>query len=113
MLFARPGTAAALKAVDRAADPHVIDEKSVKRALVGGNSRSGRYADTALTRVSQEETRLREVEDAFASLPERYLGRIRIPGELPDRAGRPRLSWAVELGEDSCGDGLARSIRTS
>jgi pimeloyl-ACP methyl ester carboxylesterase len=52
---------------------------------------------------SQEDRRLREVEDAFASLPERYLGAR--PGfqasyriELDDLG----LSWAVELGERDC-----------
>jgi pimeloyl-ACP methyl ester carboxylesterase len=53
--------------------------------------------------ASQEHRRLREVEDAFASLPERYLGAR--PGfqasyriELDDLG----LSWAVELGERDC-----------
>jgi len=41
---------------------------------VGGNSRSGRYADGALAQAPVEHQRLRAVEDAFASLPERYLG---------------------------------------
>ena len=53
--------------------------------------------------ASQEHRRLREVEDAFASLPERYLGAR--PGfqasyriELDDLG----MSWAVELGERDC-----------
>jgi pimeloyl-ACP methyl ester carboxylesterase len=70
---------------------------------VGGNNRSGRYAAEALTEVSTEGQRLREVEEAFASLHERYLGAD--PGfsasyriELDDLG----LSWAVELDESSC-----------
>ena len=68
---------------------------------VSGNNRSGRYSGKALTEVSTEGTRLREVEEAFASLPERYLGAN--PGfnasyriELDDLG----LSWAVELDEE-------------
>src|SRR5262245_3032833 len=60
------------------------------------------YAPGALTRAL-EQVLLREVEDAFASLPERYLGAdlgfeasYRI--ELDDLG----MSWAVELGPDSC-----------
>src|SRR5262245_41532257 len=60
------------------------------------------YAPGALTRAL-EQLRLREVEDAFASLPDRYLGAD--PGfeasyriELDDLG----MSWAVELGPDSC-----------
>jgi pimeloyl-ACP methyl ester carboxylesterase len=56
-----------------------------------------------LTEVSSEGQRLREVEEAFASLHERYLGAD--PGfqasyriELDDLG----LSWAVELDEMSC-----------
>jgi pimeloyl-ACP methyl ester carboxylesterase len=70
---------------------------------VGGNNRSGRYAAEALTEVSTEGQRLRGVEEAFASLHERYLGAD--PGfsagyriELDDLG----LSWAVELDESSC-----------
>ena len=70
---------------------------------VGGNNRSGRYPDGALTEVSSEGQRLHEVEAAFASLHERYLGAD--PGfhasyriELDDLG----LSWAVELDEDRC-----------
>jgi len=68
---------------------------------VSGNNRSGRYSAEALSEVSMEGTRLREVEEAFASLPERYLGAN--PGfnasyriELDDLG----LSWAVELDEE-------------
>jgi pimeloyl-ACP methyl ester carboxylesterase len=70
---------------------------------VGGNNRSGRYAGGALTEVTAEGQRLKEVEEAFASLHERYLGAD--PGfhasyriELDDLG----LSWAVELDEDHC-----------
>jgi pimeloyl-ACP methyl ester carboxylesterase len=70
---------------------------------VSGNNRSGRYSDEALAQVSTEGQRLREVEEAFASLPERYLGAD--PGfsasyriELDDLG----LSWAVEVDELSC-----------
>jgi pimeloyl-ACP methyl ester carboxylesterase len=70
---------------------------------VSGNNRSGRYAGEALTQASLEHQRLRAVEGAFASLPERYLGAD--PGfsasyriELDDLG----LSWAVELDETGC-----------
>jgi pimeloyl-ACP methyl ester carboxylesterase len=70
---------------------------------VGGNNRSGRYAGGALTEVSAEGQRLHEVEEAFSSLHERYLGAD--PGfhasyriELDDLG----LSWAVELDEAHC-----------
>jgi pimeloyl-ACP methyl ester carboxylesterase len=70
---------------------------------VGGNNRSGRYSGEALSEVSSEGQRLREVEEAFASLHERYLGAD--PGfhasyriELDDLG----LSWAVELDENRC-----------
>jgi pimeloyl-ACP methyl ester carboxylesterase len=70
---------------------------------VTGNSRSGRYSQPALTHVPVEQRRLQAVEDAFASLPERYLGAH--PGfhasyriELDDLG----LSWAVELDDDHC-----------
>ncbi|HEX6587242.1 MAG TPA: alpha/beta fold hydrolase [Solirubrobacterales bacterium] len=56
-----------------------------------------------MTRDSVEEERLREVEDAFASLHERYLGAD--PGfqasyriELEDLG----VSWAVEVDEEAC-----------
>src|SRR5262249_21985761 len=62
----------------------------------------GLYIRGALTRAL-EQLRMREVEDAFASLPERYLGAdagfaasYRI--ELDDLGE----SWAVELGPHSC-----------
>src|SRR3954471_8105514 len=68
-----------------------------------GNSRSGRYSDAALPQATLEHHRVRAVEDACASLPERYLGAN--PGfsasyriELDDLG----LSWAVELDELSC-----------
>ena len=70
---------------------------------MGGNSRSGRYPGAALTQATLEDQRLRAVEDAFASLPDRYLGAA--PGfqasyriELDDLG----LSWAVELTETDC-----------
>src|SRR3954453_11333915 len=70
---------------------------------MSGNNRSGRYADAALTQAPLEHQRLRAVEDAFASLHERYLGAD--PGfhasyriELDDLG----LSWAVELDETRC-----------
>src|SRR3954465_7196694 len=70
---------------------------------MGGNNRSGRYSEPALTEIATEDLRLREVEEAFASLPERYLGAN--PGftasyriELDDLG----VSWAVELDEKRC-----------
>jgi pimeloyl-ACP methyl ester carboxylesterase len=70
---------------------------------VGGNNRSGQYPGEALTEVTAEGRRLHEVEAAFASLHERYLGAD--PGfhasyriELDDLG----LSWAVELDEERC-----------
>jgi pimeloyl-ACP methyl ester carboxylesterase len=70
---------------------------------MGGNNRSGRYSDAALTQAPLEHQRLRAVESAFASLPERYLGAD--PGfsasyriELDDLG----LSWAVDLDENGC-----------
>src|SRR5829696_2583700 len=70
---------------------------------MGGNNRSGLYAGAALTQAPLEHQRLRAVESAFASLPERYLGAD--PGfsasyriELDDLG----LSWAVDLDEDGC-----------
>ena len=78
-------------------------EETVKRGGVRGNNRSGRYSGGALTEVTAEGQRLREVDEAFASLHERYLGAD--PGfhasyriELDDLG----LSWAVELDEDRC-----------
>jgi pimeloyl-ACP methyl ester carboxylesterase len=70
---------------------------------VSGNNRSGRYPGDALTQASLEHQRLRAVEDAFASLPERYLGadpgfRASYRIELDDLG----LSWAVELDELGC-----------
>ena len=67
-----------------------------------GNNRSGQYPDGALSEVSEGQ-RLREVEAAFASLPERYLGADHDFGasyrfELDDLG----VSWAVELDEHSC-----------
>src|SRR4051812_17531570 len=73
------------------------------RKVVTGNNRSGRYAEAALTQAPLEQARLKAVEDAFASLPERYLGAhdgfhasYRI--ELDDLG----LSWAVELDDGEC-----------
>jgi pimeloyl-ACP methyl ester carboxylesterase len=70
---------------------------------MSGNSRSGRYSQPALTQAPVEQRRLQAVEDAFASLPERYLGAhsgfhasYRI--ELDDLG----LSWAVELDDGRC-----------
>ena len=70
---------------------------------MSGNNRSGRYAGGALTELSSEGQLLREVDEAFASLHERYLGAdsgfhasYRI--ELDDLG----LSWAVELDETRC-----------
>jgi pimeloyl-ACP methyl ester carboxylesterase len=70
---------------------------------VSGNNRSGRYPGDAVTEVTSEGQRLNEVEKAFASLHERYLGAD--PGfhasyriELDDLG----LSWAVELDEKRC-----------
>jgi pimeloyl-ACP methyl ester carboxylesterase len=70
---------------------------------MAGNNHSGRYPDAALTEVSSEGQLLEEVEAAFASLHERYLGAD--PGfhasyriELDDLG----VSWAVELDEAGC-----------
>jgi pimeloyl-ACP methyl ester carboxylesterase len=70
---------------------------------MSGNNRSGRYSQPALTQAPLEQQRLRDVEDAFASLPERYLGAD--PGfhasyriELDDLG----LSWEVDVAEDGC-----------
>jgi pimeloyl-ACP methyl ester carboxylesterase len=68
-----------------------------------GNGRSGRYAPGALSDGSSREDLTARVEDAFRSMPERYLGAD--PGfeasyrvELED-AG---MSWAVELDSELC-----------
>jgi pimeloyl-ACP methyl ester carboxylesterase len=70
---------------------------------MSGNNRSGQYAPPALTQAPLEHHRLGAVEDAFATLPQRYLGAD--PGfkasyriELDDLG----LSWAVELDETGC-----------
>jgi pimeloyl-ACP methyl ester carboxylesterase len=70
---------------------------------MSGNSRSGRYSEAALTQAPLEHHRLSAVEEAFATLPQRYLGAD--PGfsasyriELDDLG----LSWAVELDENGC-----------
>src|SRR3954447_24043181 len=70
---------------------------------MSGNNRSGRYSGQALTQAPLEHRRLRAVEDAFATLPQRYLGAD--PGfsasyriELDDLG----LSWAVDLDENGC-----------
>jgi len=67
------------------------------------SSRADGYPAVALTHASLEEHRLRRVEWAFASLPERYLGAD--PGftasyriELEDLG----MSWGVELDGDRC-----------
>jgi pimeloyl-ACP methyl ester carboxylesterase len=75
----------------------------MSQEVMSGNNRSGRYSGQALTQASLEDQRLRSVEDAFASLPERYLGadpgfRASYRIELDDLG----LSWAVELDESSC-----------
>ena len=72
-------------------------------AIGNGNGRSGRYAARALTHASLEEHRLRRVEGAFASLPDRYLGadpsfRASYRIELEDLGMR----WGVELHGASC-----------
>src|SRR4051812_3069341 len=70
---------------------------------MSGNNRSGQYSEAALTQAPLEHHRLGAVEDAFATLPERYLGAD--PGfnasyriELDDLG----QSWAVDLHEDGC-----------
>jgi pimeloyl-ACP methyl ester carboxylesterase len=68
-----------------------------------GNNRSGRYPARALTEVSSEGQLLQEVEAAFATLPERYLGadsafRASYRIELDDLG----VSWAVELDDKRC-----------
>src|SRR3954466_13831466 len=70
---------------------------------MSGNNRSGQYSEAALTQAPLEHHRLRAVEDAFATLPQRYLGAD--PGfsasyriELDDLG----LSWAVDMDELSC-----------
>lgn len=70
---------------------------------MGGNNRSGRYSGGALGEVTSEGQRLQEVEAAFATLPERYLGadsdfRASYRIELDDLG----VSWAVELDETRC-----------
>ena len=70
---------------------------------MSGNNRSGRYSEAALTQAPLEHHRLSAVEEAFATLPQRYLGAD--PGfsasyriELGDLG----LSWAVEMNELAC-----------
>src|SRR4051794_41264061 len=70
---------------------------------MSGNNRSGQYSEAALTQAPLEHQRLRAVESAFDTLPERYLGAD--PGfsasyriELDDLG----LSWAVDLDENGC-----------
>src|SRR4051794_19570946 len=70
---------------------------------MSGNNRSGQYSEAALTQAPLEHHRLGAVEDAFATLPERYLGAD--PGfhasyriELDDLG----QSWAVDLHEEGC-----------
>jgi pimeloyl-ACP methyl ester carboxylesterase len=71
--------------------------------LMSGNNRSGQYSAAAVSQSPLETQRLRAVEDAFATLPERYLGadpgfRASYRIELDDLG----LSWAVEMGETDC-----------
>jgi pimeloyl-ACP methyl ester carboxylesterase len=75
---------------------------------MGGNNRSGRYPAAALSEGPVEDQRIRRVEEAFASLSQRYLGAD--PGfeasyriELDDLG----MSWAVELDETSCEVGVS------
>jgi pimeloyl-ACP methyl ester carboxylesterase len=73
-----------------------------------GNNRSGRYAGGAVTQAPLEDQRLGAVEDAFATLPERYLGadpgfRASYRFELDDLG----LSWAVELSDAGCEVGVS------
>jgi len=75
---------------------------------MAGNNRSGRYAGEALTQAEVSDRRLRAVEDAFATLPQRYLGADRgfaasYRFELDDLG----LSWAVELDERNCTVGVS------
>src|SRR3954470_2130370 len=85
------------------AQSRIFRVESVMRMGVSGNNRSGRYPDGALTEVTSEGQRVQEVEAAFASLRERYLGadhpfRASYRFELDDLG----VSWAVELDETSC-----------
>src|SRR5215216_5406310 len=82
---------------------HIPRGNRICGKIVSGNNRSGQYSEAALTQAPLEHHRLRAVEDAFASLPDRYLGAS--PGfhasyriELDDLG----LSWAVELDETRC-----------
>src|SRR5262249_50294248 len=77
-------------------------------AIGARNNRSGRYPAEALTQATVSDHRLGAVEDAFRTLPQRYLGAD--PGfqasyriELDDLG----LSWAVELDEKSCTVGVS------
>ena len=70
---------------------------------MSGNNRSGQYSAAAVTQAPPQAQQLRAVEDALASLPERYLGAD--PGfsasyriELDDLG----LSWGVEMNELAC-----------
>src|SRR5215208_3342666 len=82
---------------------HIPRGNRICGKIVSGNNRSGQYSEAALTQAPLEHQRLRGVESAFASLPERYLGAD--PGfsasyriELDDLG----LSWEVDLDEDGC-----------
>jgi pimeloyl-ACP methyl ester carboxylesterase len=82
---------------------HIPVSFRLSRGRVSGNNRSPRYSQPALTEAASEQERLHDVEDAFASLPERYLGAH--PGfqasyriDLEDIG----LSWAVELDDGDC-----------
>ena len=68
-----------------------------------GNGRSGRYAPGALIEVISGEDLTARVEDAFRSMPERYLGadagfEASYRVELEDVG----MSWAVELDSERC-----------
>jgi pimeloyl-ACP methyl ester carboxylesterase len=69
----------------------------------GGNNRSPGYAFRALTNPSMEGTVLRRVEEAFGTLPERYLGTdagfsATYLIELEDLG----MSWGIELEPERC-----------
>lgn len=71
--------------------------------MLWANSRSGMYASDGLDGGLAEEHRLRDVEGAFASLPERYLGAdegfaASYQIELEDLG----LGWGVELDAERC-----------
>ena len=69
---------------------------------MGRNNRSGRYSGEALTEVSSEGQRLREVEEAFASSMSAIWGRSRLHASYRIELDDLGLSWAVELDENRC-----------